>query len=279
MSDHGETPQQQSSDDVGQFVVLRDRRVRMCFDQGGNPDGPDLVVINGTGSDLRNHPNAFAWPIAKHFHITTWDHRGLGRSASTEADYQPSMADFAADGMALIDTLGIESFHVLGVSFGGMVAQELALLAGDRLERLILAITSSGGAGGSSYPLHEIYEAGERLDTHPEYWDVRADSDPKVRATVERIFNGAVQDEPSTGQLAQIEARRHHDMWDRLPNISATTMVTFGTYDGIAPPANARALASQLPNAVTAEFDGGHFCNWQDRSAWPTMIDFLLAES
>ena len=264
--------------DVGQFIDLAERGVRLCFDQGGKADGPDLVVISGTGSDMRNRPNAFEWPIAEHFHITTWDHRGLGRSVGTDPDYQPTMYDFAADGVALLDALGIDRFRLFGISFGGMVAQELALLAGDRLKRLVLACTSSGGAGGSRFPLHETYAAGDRLHSQLDRWDTRAATDPQVHDLLERIFAGRDRDaEITPGQLAQVEARRHHDMFDRLPQITAATLVAYGTYDGVAPPENSVALASQLPNATAQAFEGGHFFNWQDRRAWPAITDWLLA--
>lgn len=267
------------SAEFGQFIDLADRKVRLCFDQGGNPDGPDLVVINGTGSDMRNRPNAFEWPIAEHFRITTWDHRGLGRSEGTEAGYQPTMHDFAADGIALLDALGIDQFRLFGISFGGMVAQELAWLTGGRVERLVLACTSSGGEGGSSFPLHEVYAEGETLHRRLERWDTRVPTDPKVRAFLELIFSRRDPNaEITAGQMAQVQARSHHDMWDRLPQIGVPTLVAYGEYDGVAPPENSEAIASQLPHGVAQGFQGGHFFNWQDPTAWPAMADWLSIE-
>src|SRR5690242_12771646 len=66
------------------------------------------------------------------------------------------MADYAADAAALLDEIGWERARVIGVSFGGMVAQELAVTVPERVERLALLCTSPGGAGGASYPLHEL---------------------------------------------------------------------------------------------------------------------------
>src|SRR5690242_11326425 len=66
------------------------------------------------------------------------------------------MADYAADAAALLDEIGWERARLVGVSFGGMVAQELAVTAPERVERLALLCTSPGGAGGASYPLHDL---------------------------------------------------------------------------------------------------------------------------
>jgi pimeloyl-ACP methyl ester carboxylesterase len=66
------------------------------------------------------------------------------------------MADYAADVLALADHVGWSSFRVFSISFGGMIALELAVTNPERVERLALLSTSSGGAGGASYPLHEL---------------------------------------------------------------------------------------------------------------------------
>src|SRR5205823_7260790 len=78
----------------------------------------------------------------------------LGRSPVPCEPY--AMADLAADAAALLDAVGWETCRIMGVSFGGMVAQEFAVTWPERVERLGLMCTSSGGAGGSSYPLHDL---------------------------------------------------------------------------------------------------------------------------
>src|SRR6202030_1670593 len=80
--------------------------------------------------------------------------RGLGRSAVPPGPY--TMAQYAVDALGLLDVVGWSTCRVVGVSFGGMVAQELAVTAPGRVERLALLCTSPGGEGGSSFPLHEL---------------------------------------------------------------------------------------------------------------------------
>ena len=87
------------------FVRLPDQGVTLCTQRTGT--GPPLLVITGTGSDLREQPNALQWPIAKHFDTITYDHRCLGRSEQHDVEYQPTMADFAADTLGLCDEQGV----------------------------------------------------------------------------------------------------------------------------------------------------------------------------
>ena len=116
--------------------------------------GPRLLFISGTGSDLRVKPNMFDGPLVKSFEVLGYDQRGLGQSDKPDRPY--SMADYADDAAALMVALGWDRAHVMGVSFGGMVAQELAIRHPQKIDRLVLACTSPGGAGGASFPFHEI---------------------------------------------------------------------------------------------------------------------------
>jgi 3-oxoadipate enol-lactonase len=77
------------------------------------------------------------------------------------------------------------------------------------------------------------------------------------------------------GMALQLEARRHHDTWDRLTNITCPTLVCGGLFDGIAPPENSEHLAERIPHAELAMFDGGHGFFIQDPTAFGRMIEFL----
>jgi 3-oxoadipate enol-lactonase len=254
------------------FADLHD--VRLYFERAGS--GPRVLLLNGTGTDLRNRPSPFEWPFASQVDLLAYDHRGLGRSEPADPDRQPTMADFGRDALALADHVGWDRFSALGISFGGMVAQELALLAGDRVERLVLACTSAGGAGGASYPLHDVYgmDPGDRADTMVGLMDTRTADDPELRGMFEQWMRGRPSEVP-VGLRRQLEARRTHDTFDRLAGITAATLVAAGRYDGIAPLANSEALASRIPGARLAVFDGGHAFFVQDPAAWPAIASFL----
>jgi 3-oxoadipate enol-lactonase len=251
------------------------------FERAGS--GPPLLFISGTGGDLRNKPNVFDGPLAKRFDLLAYDQRGLGQSEKPDVAY--AMADYADDGAALMADQGWDEALVIGVSFGGMVAQELALRHPDRVKRLVLACTSPGGAGGASFPFHEIEhlkgEARARYlipisDTRrDEAW---ATAHPDQHALF--VAMGAADpfaDEPghAMGAHRQLEARAAHDTWDRLPQVACPTMIAAGRHDGIALPAAQEKLASRIAGARLQFFEGGHLFMIQDRTAAPAMAAFL----
>jgi len=77
------------------------------------------------------------------------------------------------------------------------------------------------------------------------------------------------------GGRGQLEARSHHDVWDRLPLVTCPTFVAAGRYDGVAPVANSEAIASQIPGAQLRIYEGGHVFFMQDPEAIPEITDFL----
>jgi 3-oxoadipate enol-lactonase len=230
-------------------------------------EGPPLLFVSGSGSALADGMRPSLLPLSAAFDVVGWDHRGLGRSSS-DVD-RPTMADYAADGIALADALGIQEFHLVGVSFGGMVAMEMAVTHPGRVLSLGLVCTSAGGAGGSSYPLHE------RPD--PMTMATLVDTRPGVAAQLMSLLgNRAEPVEP--GYSRQLEARRDHDVWDRLDRISCPTLVQAGRYDGIAPPVNSEAIASRISGARLELYDGGHAFPYQDPRAWRDLEGFLRGE-
>lgn len=247
--------------------------------------GPPLLFISGTGGDLRVQPNVFASPLAKAFDLLAYDQRGLGRTGKPEGPY--TMAQYADDAAALMADQGWDDALVVGVSFGGMVAQELVLRHPRRVRRLVLACTSPGGAGGASFPFHKIeHLKGEERARHlMPISDTRRDAawQKANPEDYERFVQLAAADpyagEPGRAEGAwnQLEARSHHDTWDRLPQIDCPVLIAAGRYDGIALPATQERMAARIPGAELRWFEGGHLFMIQDRAAYPAIIAFLTA--
>jgi pimeloyl-ACP methyl ester carboxylesterase len=245
-------------------------------------EGSPLLFLNGSGSTLASS-ELLIDVFRNAFDVVAHDQRGLGRTTIPPGPY--TMADYADDALGLLDHVGWESCRVVGVSFGGMVAQELAVTAPDRVERLALVCTSPGGPERASYPLHELDGLPDEeraaialriLDTRFDAeWLAAHPSDQTLVKTMAERNAGASSDEQRRGERAQLEARRHHDVWDRLPAITCPTLVAGGKYDGIAPPANSEAIASRISDAELRLYEGGHAFFAQDPRALPDVIAFL----
>jgi len=261
--------------------IVRAGDIDIYFERAGA--GPRLLFISGSGSDLRMKPNQMDGPFPRTFDILSYDQRGLGQTSKPDVPY--TMADYADDAARLMDVVGWRSARVIGVSFGGMVAQEFVLRHPAKVERLVLGCTSPGGAGGASFPLHEIehMSAAERARHMIPIGDTRRDpawqkAHPQM---YEQLVAFAAADpyagEPghAQGYRRQIEARVHHDTYDRLPRIKCPTMIAAGRYDGIALPETQEKMAARIAGSRLRFYEGGHMFMLQDRAALPEMVEFL----
>jgi 3-oxoadipate enol-lactonase len=254
--------------------------IDIAYDRSGT--GPRLLFLGGSGSNLTTNRPLINL-LAPNFDVLTNDQRGLGDTTAPPGRY--AMAEYAADAAALLDQVGWDRCRVVGISFGGMVAQEFAVTWPERVERLALLCTSPGGAGGASYPLHELEALPEAeraeiqlriLDTRftPD-WLASHPSDMELVEFMARGRNRPKTDEQRRGEREQLEARRHHDVCDRLHAVTCPTFVGAGLYDGIAPLSNAQAIVDRISGAVLQRYEGGHAFFVQDASAFPDVVRFL----
>jgi 3-oxoadipate enol-lactonase len=244
------------------------------------------LFLNGSGATLATSA-LLIQPFAARFDVVAHDQRGLGQTEVPPGPY--AMADYAADAIAVLDAVGWDRCRVVGVSFGGMVAQELAVTVPERVERLALCCTSPGGVGGASYPLHELasLSTAERAELGTRLLDTRFDAEwlashPGDRGLAEMMAARRADADKSAEELRgegeQLRARAHHDVCDRLHLVSAPTLVAGGRYDGIAPVANSEAIARRVPNADLRLYEGGHAFFAQDPKAFPEILDFLAGD-
>jgi 3-oxoadipate enol-lactonase len=256
--------------------------ISLYYERSGG--GPPLLFCNGSSSTIAGSALLIA-PFAARFDVVAHDQRGLGRTEIPPTPY--TMSQYAADAIALVDAVGWDRCRVAGISFGGMVAQELAVTWPERVERLALLCTSPGGALGASYPLHELADLPEveresafvaLLDTRfTPTWLADHPADQALVDLVAARDGGETSAEQRRGEAGQIEARSHHDVCDRLARITSPTFIASGRFDGIAPPANGAAVADRVPNSELHLYDGGHMFIAQDSAAFPEILDFLAS--
>ncbi len=251
--------------------------------------GPRVIMVTGTNSDTRHAPSIYDVPGIENFEVLNFDHRGMGQS--TTPNTAPEMADYGADIMHLMDHIGWDTASVIGVSFGGMVAQQFAIRHSDRVSSLILCCTSSGGAGGSSYPLHELSDLSaeeyaafimKKMNlNHTAEW--QKENPEKAKKTYEFYLRGAEGSHSTPEKLAamklQFAARARHDVYEQLKTFNKPTLIACGKDDGVAPVDNSQALANIIPDAQLEVFEGGHLFLRENAKAWPTLLAFLNAHS
>ena len=245
--------------------------------------GPRLLFFNGSGATLET-AGMLVDPFADHFDVLAFDQRGLGKTSIPPGPYE--MADYAADAAALLDVVGWDTCRAVGISFGGMVAQEFAVTYPERVERLALLCTSPGGAY-ASYPLHEldglsgealVAKGATLLDTRfTAEWLAEHEGDRMLAEFIGQRREAPKSDDQSRGEKEQLYARSRLDVLDRLGTITCPTFVGSGQFDGIAPVANGEAIASRVPNAELHVYEGGHMFFVQDPSAMPAILDFLAS--
>ena len=244
--------------------------------------GPRVLFFNGSGGSIEGSQlliNAFA----KTCQVLVHDQRGLGKTSVPNGPY--TMADYANDAAALLDHVGWQTTNIIGLSFGGMVAQEFAVTFPDRVDRLVLMCTSAGGSAGSSYPLHQLAQLPtfERNKALRLLTDIRFTDEWLAEHPVDAEIMRFQEDRPNSektahqieGERLQLEARMGHDVADRLHLVSAPTLITAGRFDGIAPLANSQAIAERIPSSTLNVYEGGHPFLSQDRQAMRDIRTFL----
>ena len=260
--------------------IARLNGIDAYYEQRGS--GPRVLFVNGSGSTLEEVA-LIVDVLASGCEVLAHDQRGLGKTEVPPGPY--TMADYAADAISLLDQVGWERCRVVGISFGGLVAQELAVTVPERVERLALLCTSPGGPDLASYPLHTLADLPPEeaaaiglsiLDTRftPEWLAAH----PSDQALVEMMVARRSQpDDPeqARGKAEQLGARAGHDVCDRLGRVTCPTLVAGGRYDGIAPPANSEAIASRVSGADLRFYEGGHAFLAQDPAAFPDVLAFL----
>ena len=247
-------------------------------------EGPRVLFFNGSGGSIEGS-QLLINSLAKTCQVLAHDQRGLGKTTVPNGPY--TMADYAHDAAALLDHVGWQTTNIIGLSFGGMVAQEFAVTFADRVDRLVLMCTSAGGVAGSSYPLHKLaqlptFERNKALrlltDTRfTDEWLAEHPLDAEIMRFQEDRPNSEKTAHQIEGERLQLEARMGHDVADRLHLISSPTLVTAGRFDGIAPLANSQIIAERIPNSTLNVYEGGHPFLAQDRQAMRDILAFLAS--
>jgi len=249
-------------------------------------EGEPLLLIQGMSGNHLAWGEPFLGELERDFDIVAYDHRGVGHSSPVTGPF--TVTELADDAAALIEALGWPSAHVVGISMGGMVAQELALRHPDRIRTLTLGCTYCGGEGSAlasnqvSTKLAEAMLSGDPDRAIATAYEVNVSSgygaDRSAYATFYEMATALPTAVPVI--MLQLQAIQEHDTLDRLGEIRAPTLVIHGTVDEMLPYANAVLIASRIPNAhlETLE-DVGHMFWWEQPQRSAAAIRALVERS
>ncbi len=266
------TPAEDSSSTKGGDFTLDG--VPLHYEIVGN--GPPLLLLNGIGLDLS------AWaPMVQALcgerQLVLLDTRGSGLSGPAP---QPcTTARLAADALALLDHLSLDSMDVLGFSLGGLVTQELALLAPDRINSLVLAATAARLPGRTRRALdawRRLLLAGVDGETFRReqfawiFGPATLENDELIEGALTALTDAPAPS--ATGFADQADACLAHDTRERASHIAAPALVLAGEDDILLPTGEAETLAGLLPKGQFECHPGGHAFLSENTSVVATSI-------
>lgn len=271
-------------------ALIRD--VELYYEEHGA--GVPLLCIMGFATDL----NGWLLQVpefAKHHRTIVFDNRGVGRSSKPTGAY--TIHEMADDAAGLLDHLDVDRAHVLGLSMGGMIAQELVLRHPHRVRGLVLAATFPEPDVATEEQRKVLFtRMGGSITEEGEMRIDFAAMNPmrffqnmlplvfspafieKELPKLAQIFAGSLQYGFSIEAiLGQMQAIMAHKATDRLAEIAAPTLVLTGDADRLISPANSDVLAERIPGATLVRLPGGtHGFNFEMPDAFNrTVLDFL----
>jgi 3-oxoadipate enol-lactonase len=237
--------------------------------------GEPMLLIQGMSATHLTWGRRFLAPLEESFECIVFDNRGMGLSGLAKLPFE--IVDLAADSIALLDALEIERAHIVGISMGGMIAQELALAHPERIRSLTLGATYCGGPEGTLMAPEDLkmlgaaMASGDRTQVLRAMWEINLS--PTFRQDEARFEEfcamGSALPAPREVILQQMQACGAHDTSDRLDRIEVPTQVVHGTEDRLLGVNNGIQIASLL-SVEPRLLDGvGHMFWWEqpERSA------------
>ena len=244
-------------------------------------DGEDtIVLINGLADDHQTWVLQMDDFLAAGYRVLRFDNRGIGASSKPAGPYMSRM--LADDTKALADSLGITSFHLMGVSMGGMIAQEYALAYPGDLRSVTFACTYAAPGPFCSRMFAMWGDMAPVLGVPFVMRDVTlwAFTVPFFEQRESELgeFETAMRymDQPVHAYLAQLAVIQDHDTTSRLGEISTPSLVMAGEEDILIPVSLSRRIHEGIPGSEWATTKGGHGCVWEHPAEFNrTYLDFV----
>jgi 3-oxoadipate enol-lactonase len=244
-------------------------------------DGAEtIVLVNGLADDLESWLFQMDDLLDAGYRVLRFDNRGIGHTTAPPGPYTSRM--LADDAKGLVDQLGITNFHMMGVSMGGMIAQEFAINHGADLKTVTLACTYAA-PGPFCSRMFSMWADMAPVNGVPfimrdvALWAFTVPFFEEREDEMKEFEAGMAELTMSTeAYLAQLHVIQAHDTTERLGLIGAPTLVLAGEEDILIPVRLSRRLQESIPGAEWATSAGGHACMWEYSSPFnQTFLAFL----
>jgi 3-oxoadipate enol-lactonase len=250
-------------------------------------DGPQtLVLINGVGDDLEGWVNQVGCFERAGLRVVSYDNRGVGSSSQPPGPY--TSGQMAADLKAVVTELDLTSFHLLGVSMGGVIAQEYAVAHPGDLASLILANTFAVADPFTAAAFQTWVTVAEAagmpvMMAQQAPWIYSPEFYQRYPDRVSELIAAAQQStQPPAAFAAQMAALIGHDCAQRIGSVTVPTLVLVASGDIIIRPELSQRLFDALGEGVGTwtVVPGGHAAFWENPGPWnQAVIDFVRASS
>jgi pimeloyl-ACP methyl ester carboxylesterase len=233
-------------------------------------EGEPLLLIQGMSATHLAWGRPFLDELERSFEVIVFDNRGMGHSGQAELPF--TIADLAADTAGLLDALELESAHVVGISMGGMIAQELALAHPERIRTLTIGASYCGGPKGTLMAPEDLqmlgtaYASGVPERVFRAMWEINLSPDFRAEDSRFAAFTemGSSLPAPQPVVLQQMQACATHNTHERLGQIELPTLVIHGDVDRLLGYDNGRQIAAAIPGARLEALEGvGHMFWWE----------------
>jgi 3-oxoadipate enol-lactonase len=228
--------------------------VQLAHRVDGPPAAPAVLLSPSLGTTWEMW-DALTETLTPSYRVVRLDTRGHGRSPAPPGPY--SVADLAADVLALADDLDLATFGVVGLSLGGAVAQQLVLTAPDRLRCAVLCCTvpSFGDPGDWAARAALVRSSGMAVLAEPTRGRWFTDAFRAAHPEVVEDFIAMITGTDPEGYAGCCEALAGFDVWDRLGEVSVPVRVVAGAQDAVAPPATCARMAAAIPGGDLVTID------------------------
>lgn len=234
-------------------------------------EGEPMLLIQGMSATHLAWGRSFLDVLEQSFDCIVFDNRGMGNSGRAELPF--TIADLAADALGLLDALELDRVHVVGISMGGMIAQELALAHPERIRTLTIGASYCGGPEGTLMAPEDLqllgaaYVSGEPEQVFRAMWEINLSSSFREDDSRFAAFTamGSALPSPQPVVLQQMRACGAHDTYERLGQISLPTLILHGDADRLLGYANGREIAASIPGSRLETLEGvGHMFWWEE---------------